>query len=75
MPRSIAREPVRVDVGVPRCSGILVCSDKVRVYLAAETASFLIAPDDSLREALTVSFNVGGRGDELGGVDGGDESV
>ena len=75
MPRSIAREQVSIDVGKPCCSGIVVRTDKVRVYLATGTACFFIATDHSLCEALTASFGIGGLGDEHGGVNSRDESV
>jgi hypothetical protein len=75
IPRPIAWEPVRVDVGVPRSSGIVVRRNKVGVDCTSRAASFEIAADNGLGKALAFGFGPGGHRDECRGVDRVEERV
>lgn len=70
--RTIAREPVRVDVGNAGRPSVLVGTDEVSVNLTTRSAGLGIATDDGLCESFAFGFSVCGHRDEGRGVDGGD---
>ena len=75
IPRPIAWEPVRIDVSVPRSSGIFVRGNKVGVDFTPRAASFFVAADNGLGKALAIGFGPCGLGDECRRVDRVDERV
>jgi hypothetical protein len=75
IPRPIAWEPVRIDVGVSRSSGIVVRGNKVGVDCTPRVTSFVVAADDGLGKALAFGFGPCGLGDECRRVDRVDERV